>query len=131
VLRSRSLTREYFSDLSGAIDDLREVVKVSSIKVAADLFTLAGLLMQAQMFEDALSTTLALESEETGKSDYFTSSTPLMKAYCLTQLRRCDEALQLLKETSEENSVTWIEDLPEITPALIRKLCASRGVITS
>jgi hypothetical protein len=127
VLRSRSLTREYYGDLVGAIGDLRQAIETGSTRIAADLFTMAGLLIQNGRFEESLETMSDLELEESGKSDYFVSSTPLMKAYCLANLSRHREALLLLNNVADDSSVSWIENIPEITPDLIRRLCASSG----
>ena len=66
-----------------------------------------------------------IEVERAEHSTYFVEHAFLMRAYCLACVGRGNEAVLLLDHVAPDASWDYTDNLPDITPDLIRSLAKS------
>jgi tetratricopeptide (TPR) repeat protein len=124
VLSQRAYSWAWVGKSSEAVEDLqRAIVNRTGGRLAADLAHLAGRLMELHRFSDAQQVWARLiEVEHAEQSNYFVEHAMLLRSYALASIGRGAEALSLLAGVAEDASWDGTENLPEVTPALIRSL---------
>jgi tetratricopeptide (TPR) repeat protein len=127
ILGQRAYSWGWLNEQQRAVDDLLAALPgFAGGELAANLSHLAHRYLELHLFRDAepvLERLIEVEREE--RSTYFMEHAQLLRAYCLAHLGRGKDALVQLSEVEDGATVSSIENLPQVTPSLVRTLVRS------
>jgi tetratricopeptide (TPR) repeat protein len=127
ILSQRAYSWAWIDEIEKSIIDLRQTVQLfRGGRLASELSHLSRCYLELHQFREAEKALKELEELEIiERSTYFLEYARLMRAYCLARLGCKDEALSQLGAVSEDAEEKWTENIPNVTPALVRDLCSA------